>query len=119
MKSGELTGPESKARPKSGYKRTAKATQEEAEYMDKVASFGCILSYWKTGISGTPCVVHHVLEGRLPGRRSSHFNTIGLAPRFHQYSKEAIHDLGYKAWSKLHGVSEKDLLELTRRVLSG
>jgi hypothetical protein len=34
-------------------------------------------------------------------------------PRYHQYSPEAIHDLGLKRFALIHGISEEQLFVLT------
>lgn len=100
-----------------GLKTTGKPTKQESEWMDSVANFGCILTYFKTGISGTPCAVHHLLTGRIPGRRPGHLMTIGLAPHYHQYGPEALHCIGLEPWQALHGITEIELLKLTKELL--
>ena len=101
-----------------GLKKTGAATKKEAERMDKIANFGCILSYYKTGISGTPCEVHHLLMNRIPGRRAPHNRTIGLSPELQRLGPEAVHILGLDRWEKLHGISEEALLTLTNEVIA-
>ena len=103
--------------PKEGYKKTGKPTKAEQARRDAILEFGCILTYYKTGITGTPCHWHHMLTGRIPGRRNNHMRTIGLAPKYHQDSPEAIHTLNREPWEKLHGVTEERLWELTNEMI--
>lgn len=109
--------PKGERRTRHGLKTTGAPTKAEKARMDAIREFGCILTYYKTGIRGTPCAVHHMLTGRIPGRRNNHMRTIGLAPRYHQDSPEAIHTLNREPWEKLHGVTEERLWELTNEVI--
>lgn len=102
---------------KSGYKLTATPTKAERERMDRIARMGCILSYFKSGQWGTPGAVHHMLTGRVPGRRAPHSRTICLAPRYHQYSPEALHDLGLERFAEVHGITEEELFEMTNEFI--
>jgi hypothetical protein len=97
---------------------TATPTKAERERMDTIARMGCILSFYKSGLWGTPGVVHHMLTGRVPSRRASHMRTICLAPRYHQYSPEAIHDLGLDRFAALHGITEEGLFDLTNEMMT-
>jgi hypothetical protein len=105
------------ALPKEGYELTTTPTKAEQERLGKIAELGCILSYVKSGLLGTPGTIHHLITERIPGRRNGHDQTICLAPRYHQDSNEALHHLGPAGFEKLHGFSEMDLLELTNRLL--
>jgi len=92
-------------------------TNAERERMDKLADLGCILTYYKTGVTGTPAAIHHMLTNRTPSRRSGHDRTIPLAPRYHQTSNEAIHVMGRKRWEAHHGVTEEELLALANEMI--
>ena len=98
---------------KIGHKTTGTPTKAEKQRMDTIANMGCVLSFYKSGQWGTPGAIHHMLTGRIPSRRAPHSRTICLAPRYHQYSPEAIHDLGIDRFACLHGISEDELFELT------
>jgi len=99
-------------------KTTGKATKAERERMDKVAGLGCILTIWKTRRYGTPGVIHHLLSGRVPGRRNSHDKTICLSPEYHTDGKASIHQLGSAGFENHHGVSEIDLLNYTNDLIA-
>ena len=103
--------------PKIGHKTTGTPTKAEKKRMDRVAGMGCILSFYKSGQWGTPGAIHHMLTGRIPSRRSPHSRTICLAPRYHQYSPEALHDLGLDRFAEVHGITEEQLFELTEQHL--
>lgn len=92
-------------------------TKAERERMDKLAEFGCILTYYKTGQTGTPAAIHHMLTGRTPSRRCGHDRTIPLAPHYHQTSNEAIHVMGRKRWEEHHGITEEALFELANEMI--
>ena len=66
-----------------------KATMAERHHMSKVASLGCIACQ-KMGYEDTPCEIHHI-TGAGMGKRSSHYNVIGLCPVHHRHGKNAIH----------------------------
>lgn len=92
-------------------------TKADKKRFAAIREMGCILSLHKSGETGTPCSVHHILTDRIPGRRNTHDKTIGLAPRYHQESPEAIHTMGREAWEKHHGITELELLEMTNRLI--
>lgn len=55
------------------------------DHMGRVASLPCAVC------GASPVEVHHVLEGRTPGRRSSDFLTIPLCPSCHRDNHNGIH----------------------------
>jgi hypothetical protein len=85
------------------------ATKKEREHMGRVASLCCI-------ICGQAATVHHI-NARGMGMRSSHFETIGLCPKHHQYGPfgHAVHN-GLKTFEANYG-TEAELLEKVRRKL--
>lgn len=91
-------------------------TKAEDEHLSALVELGCALSRYK-GIADVPAEVHHIRSGAGAGRRSSHFDAIPLAPHFHRLGPEALHTLGRKAWERLHGITELELLEMTKALL--
>ena len=81
-------------------------TKSEKEHLRKVAELGC-MACRKLGYK-TPAEIHHIRNG-TKGKRSSHFDTIGLCPYHHRTSNESIH-LNPKEFEKKFG-TEKELLE--------
>ena len=82
-------------------RKAKRATKSEARHLDKVANLACCLC----GIK--PVELHHILEGRIPGRRSSHWTTIPLCVSCHRGPK-GIH--GDKAMLKIMKTTEIELL---------
>lgn len=83
-------------------------------HMQRVADFGqsngCIVC------SQPFAHVHHVMEGRTPGRRSSDFTTIPLCYECHQ-GADGIH--GTKQRWSLHKASELEALGRTLEAIYG
>lgn len=88
----------------------------EREHLSKVSALGCALARFKFG-QFMEAEIHHIRTGTGAGRKASHFDTIPLSPHFHRLSNEALHVTGRKAWEKMHGVTELQLLEQTRELL--
>lgn len=61
-------------------------------HMGRVAQLPCAVC----GVE--PVEVHHMLEGRIPGRRSSDWLTIPLCPSCHRDNHNGIHGQG-RMWS--------------------
>ena len=119
LKHGELLaatqGPMSE-RPKTPKAKRGKMTPRERAYVERCISFGCILTYFKTGIKGTPAEYHHRRTGTGSGVIASHAEGIALSPEYHRLGNEAIHVMGRKAWEAYHGVTELELIALSRKV---
>lgn len=80
-------------------------------HMDRVAQLPC-------GLCGTaPVELHHVLEGRTPGRKSPDWLVIPLCRDCHQGSANGIH--GRQAMWKVMRKSELDLLAETLERIYG
>lgn len=60
-------------------------TLAESRHLDRLAQLPCALC----GSSGVE--IHHILEGRTPGRKSSHWTAIPLCPICHRDSRDGIH----------------------------
>jgi len=91
-------------------------TLAEKKHMSRVAELGCAVCR-RLGFEGTPAELHHPRAGTGAGRRSSHMDVIPLCPAHHRGSLSGIHGVGTKAWPKLMGFTEQDLLDDTRRLL--
>lgn len=86
-------------------KPTKSATKAEKAHMGKVAQLECCLC-------GTrPVELHHILEGRTPGRRSPNWLVIPLCPDCHRGDHNGIH--GQQAMLKIVKKGELDLLAET------
>lgn len=92
------------------------ATQQEKDYMGRVAALGCYLCRLR-GYGPTPAQCHHIREGAGMGQRNSHWLTVPLCERHHaNYSKDGIH--GQRQEWKLAGVDEIDALADTIMLLN-
>lgn len=86
-------------------------TRAEARHMAKVAALPCAVC------GEGPVEVHHILQGRTPGRRASNWLTIPLCPSCHRSDHNGIH--GRKSiWQVMH-VDEYDCLAATLAALYG
>lgn len=79
-------------------------------HMARVATLPCCLC------GATPVEVHHILEGRIPGRRSSDWTTIPLCADCHR-GRHGIH--GDKAMLRVLKTTELELLAETLETLYG
>jgi hypothetical protein len=86
-------------------------SQAEQRHLARVASLPCCLCGCQ------PVEVHHILEGRIKGRRSSDFTTIPVCPDCHRGNHNGIH--GAQAMLKVRKVTELELLAQTLETLYG
>lgn len=84
-------------------------------HMGRVAGLGCMICRL-LGYDDTPAMVHHCRTGVGMGRKASDTETIPLCYHHHQ-GAEGLHTLGRRAWERLFGVTELELLEKTRALL--
>lgn len=92
------------------------STKAEKAHMGRVAELGCVLCLL-LGYGATPAECHHPRTGVGTGRKSSNMDVIGLCPQHHRLGNDALHVRGRKAWERLHGFTELELLAEVRRIL--
>lgn len=81
--------------------------KEEKKHYDKVANLGCSLCSY-LGLGTTSPEIHHI---RRAGKRSN-APVIGLCP-YHHRGNGGIHGMGRRAFEKVYGITEEELLERT------
>lgn len=94
-------------------------TAAESRHLDRVARLCCVLCRVHLGIADTPAEIHHPRTGAGAGRKASHFDAIGLCPTHHRLGNEALHTMGRKAWERHYGITEIELLQVTKNLLGG
>lgn len=85
--------------------------QAEAKHLSRIAALPCCLCGAK------PVEVHHILEGRIKGRRSAHYTAIPLCPDCHRGSKNGIH--GRQDMLRIKKTTELELLAETLERIYG
>ena len=83
----------------------------EQRHKARVAALGCIICR-QLGIDDSPAHVHHIREGQGMGQRAGDMLTIPLCPEHHQ-GATGIHGLGTRAFERMYGTTELDLLNDT------
>ena len=88
--------------------------KERKRRFEAIVEEGCCVCV-RAGLGPTPPAIHHVMRGRVPGRRNDDEHTIGLCPYHHQNGPigEAIH-AGIESFEAAHGL-ELALLEWTNK----
>lgn len=85
-------------------------------HMGRVAGVGCILCK-HLGYGESRAEVHHIRTGTGAGRRAPDTETIPLCPQHHRLGNDSLHGAGRKAFERIHGITELDLLALTLEAL--
>ena len=91
------------------------APRADREHMGRVASLGCMLCQ-HLGYGETPAEVHHPRTGAGMGRRAAHTDGIALCPAHHR-GDAGLHGMGRRAFEREYGITELELLELTKQKL--
>ncbi|MFN4148458.1 MAG: Ref family recombination enhancement nuclease [Rhodocyclaceae bacterium] len=91
-------------------------TAAERGYLQRAAALGCALCR-HLGLGATPAELHHPREGTGMGRRAAHTDVIPLCPEHHR-GRSGIHGLGRRAFERTYGVTERELVEATRALVS-
>ena len=86
--------------------------KEQRKHYDQVARLGCSLCRY-LGYGESPCEVHHI---RRAGKRDK-APVIGLCPSHHR-GNVGIHGMGRRAFEKVYGVTEEQLLEKTLELIN-
>ena len=81
-------------------------TRHESRHLSRLAAMPCALC------GAQPVEVHHLLEGRIKGRKSGHFTAIPLCPDCHRGSANGIH-----GQRRLWNVLKKTELELLGKTI--
>ena len=84
-----------------------------SDYMGRVAALSCGLCLFLGLPACGPSEVHHRRAGTGGGRRASDFDTMPLGVEHHR-GDTGIHGLGTKAFARVYGVTEAELVERTR-----
>jgi hypothetical protein len=89
---------------------------ERDDRYSRLVDLGCCVCM-REGLGPTPPAIHHLLTGRVPNRRNTDDQTIGLCPYHHQHGPngEAVH-AGKKSFERNHG-SELELLEWSNMMI--
>ncbi len=88
----------------------------EKEYLNRVASLGCILCR-ELGYGETPATIHHPREGQGMSQRASNWLAIPLCPEHHQ-GATGLHGLGTRGFYARYRLDELDLLAMTIEALA-
>lgn len=86
-------------------------TKAQAQHLSRLAEQPCVLCGTK------PVEIHHILEGRIKGRKSGHWTAIPLCPDCHRGSHNGIH--GNQAMLKVNKTTELELLAQTLENIYG
>jgi hypothetical protein len=93
-------------------------TKAEKEYLNKVASLGCVICIRAYGPHDPAVVeIHHPRAGVGMGKRSKHYDAIPVCPQHHRHGKDSIHVLGTKGFPKYWGFTEQDLQRDVKQLL--
>ncbi|WP_396189599.1 Ref family recombination enhancement nuclease [Flavobacterium sp.] len=87
-------------------------TKEQRKHYDKVASLGCSLCRY-LGYGESPPHLHHI---RRAGKRSN-APVIPLCEKHHT-GNAGIHWMGRRAFEKIYGITEEELLEQTLELIN-
>lgn len=76
-------------------------TVAERIHMDRIAQMGCL-------VCGGEAAVHHVVSDGYQRITRNHKLVAPLCPFHHQYNHDAVHVIGHRKFTEVHGI---DLLK--------
>jgi len=87
----------------------------ERKHLSAVADLGCILCL-HLGYGATPAEIHHLRHGMGMGQRNSNYNVVPLCPEHHR-GATGFHGLGRRAFERMYGLTELELLVMASGLL--
>lgn len=87
-------------------------TKDQRKHYDKVANLGCSLCRYLE-LGATPPELHHI---RRAGKRDN-APVIPLCP-YHHRGNGGIHGMGRRAFERVYGITEEELLEQTLELIN-
>ena len=91
-------------------------TRAERIRFGKLSEMGCILCR-HLGTPGTPPEIHHLRDGQGMSQRAPNNLTIPLCA-YHHRGPEGYHGMGKRGFEAVYGVTERDLLGMTDRLIN-
>lgn len=98
---------------KTGKSKRGHWTAKQRQYVDRCVEFGCLLTWIKHGISGTPAEWNHARSGGA-GMKPPHQEGYALSPEYHRLGDESLSALGIKGWQEHHEVRECELVAISK-----
>ena len=86
-------------------------TRAEAAYLSRLSDLGCVVCHI-CGLGQSPAEIHHVRSGQGMSQRAPHWLAVPLCPEHHR-GETGLHGLGTRAFERMYGLSELDLLAET------
>ena len=90
-------------------------TKAEQQHLSRVAALGCVLCR-RLGYRDTPAEIHHPRTGQGMSQRASHFEAVPLC-FWHHRGDDGLHGLGRRAFERVYGCTERELLAEVRELL--
>ena len=90
-------------------------TKAERQHLSRLAELGCVLCI-RLGYYATPAEIHHIRDGQGMSQRASHFDAVPLCVAHHR-GDDGLHGLGRRAFERVYGVTEAELLAEVRELL--
>lgn len=88
-------------------------TKAERAHLSRIAEQGCVLCS-HLGYGRTPAEIHHLRHGMGMGQRNNNATVIALCPEHHR-GATGYHGLGRRAFERMYGVTELELLAISQK----